>query len=1784
MNDQLDDRPIVVGVGASAGGLDAISQLLKGLPDDSRMSFVIIQHLDPTHKSALVEILARRTSIAITQVEKDTQIEPNHIYLIPPGKYLSIENCVLRLSAPQDPRGSRMAIDYFLRSLAEDQCEYGVGVILSGTGTDGTAGLQEIKHYGGLTVVQDPEGAEHGGMPRSAIDAVHVDYVLPAERIGQQLKRYVEFCQTHGPLSAQSVAQSETFDLSPILDLLRKEIKHDFRRYRKNTLMRRIQRRMGLHQLGQLSEYKALLADNPKERESLRCDLLIGVTRFFRDSKAWEVLDKKVIRPLMEQQDRTDPIRVWSAGCATGEEAYSIAMMLHEQIAVDRRKLPFQIFATDVADDALAFARTGLYPEAIMKDVPLERLRRFFKKEPGGYRVSKQLRESVVFANQNVLAQPPFAKLDLILCRNLLIYLQREAQDRVMSVFQFALKEGGVLFQGSTETVGGASDLFAPVSKKWRIFRRTGTKSWPPAGGTLAANIQPLPEFTAASQRPRREKPGDGIGPLVQRQLMQQHDRAVVVVNQEDRVLFAEGRSDLYLQFKSGVLPAKLPNVMEVARKGLKAKLRAALRKAWKTRGEEPIQTIEARAHRDGGIHRCQIQISQLLGRPEGDPALMVTFTPLEKVVLRPSPVSDHTERQLISESKSIASEQTVMELEHELTTTRDQLQSSIADLEAANEELKASNEEAMTMNEEMQSSNEELETSKEELQSLNEQLTTLNNQLEIKVEELEDTTNDLENLLTSSDIPTVFLDTQFRIRRYTPSCAGLFRFIAGDVGRPLADITSHFDDPDLIDDAQSVLRDLQPREKLVTSSDGSHHYRRCMLPYRTEDSRIQGVVMTFADITELTEAQQEAQRQLAQKQSIYASTPVGLAFVDTQLRYVSINKRLAEINGATVEEHLGKTVRDILPKELARIKCNAYQQVLDTGEGMYEIEVAGLTRDKTEKQVYLISCVPVTDDAGEILGINTVVQDITDRKHNEEALAAQQRKLRTITDAIPPLIAFVDRDYQYQFVNARYAHEFKRPIEEFIGQKVADIVGDEHFADIQPHLQAALSGEQVTYDLTLNVPDTDEVRFKEVTYVPETDADGAVSGVHVVVNDFTERKRAEIELADREAHLRRVIDGTQGFIGVLDVNGTILEVNEPALQVIGMTRDDVVGKPFWDTYWWNFDEQNKEKLKSLVQQAAAGEAVREDVTYRIAGDVRRMVDCNLRPVMNDDGNIRYLIPSGVDITDRHAAEVALLHKQQQLRMALSAGGMAAWEWTPEGSVWEIELLDLLGQSRDEEASSEQFFKSVHPEDLPGLREAWRRATKGEDEYHHEFRVIHADGRLQWLAGIGTATHDDDGNVNRMYGLNWDITARKERERQLQEARAAAEAANDSKSAFLANMSHEIRTPMTAILGYTELMSNLVENAEAKSHLQTIRHNGDFLLGIINDILDLSKIEANKFDVDFQRFNPANVVEDVRSIMNVRATESELSLDVQYRSEIPVEIESDPKRLKQILINLVGNAIKFTKKGGVNVGVSYEDGKLVFQITDSGIGIPAKQQDRLFQPFSQGDHSVNREFGGTGLGLAISNRLATMLGGSIRVESEEGRGSTFTVSVAVGNVDGVEMAQPKLGEVPLVVATSPETIALDCRVLVVDDRRDIRFLSRRFLTDAGATVKEAEDGEVAIKTYKETSENGNAFDLILLDMQMPRLDGYATAKQLRLLGFTGPIIALTADAMQGDMSKCIEAGCNDYLSKPIDKTRLLETVFRFSQTNGTKLGLSTTPNADHGQHQGKHGRRDREYR
>ncbi|MCC9603197.1 PAS domain S-box protein [Stieleria sp. JC731] len=1481
-------RPIVVGIGASAGGLNALTGFLENIPDDPGVAFVIVQHLDPNHSSSLVDILRRRTKLPVNQVDQEMLVEVNQLYVIPPGRYLSIKDGRLQLSEPQDNRGSRMAIDYFFISLAEYSSESSIGIVLSGTGTDGTAGLREIKHYGGLTIVQEPNEAEHAGMPNSAIDAVHIDYVLPVNQIGFRLKRYVDFCRRYGPLSAQVASRSENADLAPVLDLIRRELKQDFRRYRKNTLLRRIQRRMGLLQLEELSDYVKVLDDNSAEREALRRDLLIGVTRFFRDQIAWQQLEQQ-LDVLVERASRQSPIRVWCAGCATGEEAYSIAMLLLEKTEGLGKDAPFQIFATDVAEDALQIARSGVYPEAIMKDVPLGRLRRFFNKEPGTYRISKQLRESVVFASQNVLAQPPFAKLDLVLCRNLLIYLEREAQDRVLDVFQFGLKEGGILFLGNTESVGRAADLFSPISKKLRLFRRTSVKSWPPVETGYESNQQPLlPNSDIGQVTQRQGRRESGLGACVQRQVLQQLDRAVAVVNEKGKLLFVEGCADLYLKLNTGELSTELPDLIEVSRRGIKAKLRDGVRKAWDSKH---LIDIEGRVQRDGGFKRCHMRISRLLGRPE-DPAVLIVFTPLENVVSKEALVFHESHDSLIDET--VVSEHTMMELEHELATTREQLNSSIAELESANEALKASNEEAMTMNEELQSSNEELETSKEELQSLNEELTTLNNQLEIKVGELEESTNDLENIIASTDVPTIFLDSQFRIRRHTPSCVDLFRFIAGDLGRPLADISTRFEDPNLVDDAEKVLRDLRPRDRQIKSHDGNRWYHRRMLPYRTEDGRIQGVVMTFTEITDLLEAQQKAEQQLAQNKNIYSTAPIGLAFVDCDQRFISINERLASLSGLPAEAHLAQKIVSVMPTTFAEAISELCKRVLASGKPVIDSEVTGPSNASNDGRIFLTSCVPVNRPNGEIAGVNIVAQEITERKLAEQNLRRSEHRYRTVIDAtsaitwacpasglyIEPQLSWMRftgqtveeslgsgwqnavhpedveevirewnesiktfrpfrsehrirrRDGQYRWMSTSIAPipTDKGEVKEWFGMsfdvtdrkkseqslidlnrrlEVAQLAGgvgawewdidagtvqwsnslfdalgydkdsfDNRYEQIIAlihhedrsrvigHLNQVVAGHKSRYQIEHRILHHDgHFVWLSASGIPTKDTSGRVVSICGAAINITEQKLWETHLRDREAYLRRVLDNQLAFVALMDPEGTTLEVSQSALDTVGIAREDAIGRKEWDQPWWNFDEASRQQILQDYDNVRRGAIIRRDAIWWTNDNESLEVEYMLSPTYDDDGTLRHVIASAVDISDRKQAEYRMRHSEERYRALIDATAEIVWTTTASG---EVELdspswREYTGQTF-EQWKGWGWLDAIHPEDREVTAEKWRRAVITKSDCRMEYRVRHCSGEYRWTAVRAVPVLLDDGSVREWVGLNVDIQPQKNAE------------------------------------------------------------------------------------------------------------------------------------------------------------------------------------------------------------------------------------------------------------------------------------------------------------------------------------------------------------------------------------------------------------------------------------
>jgi two-component system CheB/CheR fusion protein len=843
----------IVGVGASAGGLEALELFLRRVPENSGIAFVIIQHLDPTHKGIMPELLQRATGMQVNQVRDRMRVKPNCVYVIPPNRDMSILHGVLHLFEPAAPRGLRLPIDFFLRSLAEDRGEHSIGVILSGMGSDGTMGLRAIKEKLGLVLVQEPASAKFDSMPRSAISAGLVDLVAPAEdlpgKIIDYLRHALVIARTDGPLN-----EKDQSALAKVLILLRAKTGHDFSMYKNNTLYRRIERRMIIHSIDRIAAYVRYLQENPQEVELLFKELLIGVTSFFRDPTAWEQLQQEAIPALLASHPAGGSLRAWSAGCSTGEEAYSLAIAFKE--AMEQVKpngnITLKIFATDLDRDAIDKARQGSYPASITADVSPERLRRFFIKEADGYRIGKEIREMVTFATQNIIMDPPFTKLDILICRNLLIYLTPEIQKKLLPLFHYSLNPGGVLLLGSAESLNTFSSLFAPLNVKSRLFRRC--ESFLPAE-PLAFPASYVSALPGVSKDLIMLKPTTNLQSLADSILLQRFSPPAVLVNDKGDILYINGRTGKYLEPAAGKANW---NIFAMTREGLRFDLGNAFQKAF--RQKEAVTVKGLKVATNGDKQTVDITI-QAIAEPEALRGMvMIVFTDVAKPVEKKAPGRSRT--------ASVGADR-VLELEQEFQQCRDELQTTREEMQSSQEELKSTNEELQSTNEEMQSTNEELTTSREEMQSMNEELQMVNAEQQSKMDELSRLNNDMKNLLNSTEIVTIFLDNELRVRRYTTGADRLFKLIPGDVGRPLSDIVNELIYPGMTKEAQEVLRTLAFSEKQITATDGRWFSVRIM-PYRTMDDVISGLVITFVNITaaksleaELREENARLRRQL---------------------------------------------------------------------------------------------------------------------------------------------------------------------------------------------------------------------------------------------------------------------------------------------------------------------------------------------------------------------------------------------------------------------------------------------------------------------------------------------------------------------------------------------------------------------------------------------------------------------------------------------------------------------------------------------------------------------------------------------------------------------------------------------------------------------------------------------------------------------------------------------------------------------------------------------------------
>ena len=1046
-------RPTVVGIGASAGGLHALKRFFSTVEPQHDIAYVVVVHLAAEQKSHLADVLQPHIPMPVQQVTETTPLEANHVYVIPPASNISAVDSHLRLSALEERGRDRAPIDHFFNTLADTHDGHAVAVVLSGSGSDGAQGVRRVREQGGIVLVQDPSQAEFDGMPRGAVATGVADLVLPAEEMPARIREFVRTQPDVTP-EANRRMDSEQDRVPRVLTQLRARTGHDFSRYKRSTIERRIERRMQLRGIEQLDAYLDVLRDHTDEAHSLADDLLINVTRFFRDRSVFDHLEQRVIPELFARKGVDGRIRVWSVGCSTGEEAYSMGILLLEA-AARRGEVPqLQLFASDMHHRSLRVAREGLYPETIEADVSQERLDRFFQQENHGYRVRKDLREMIVFAPHNVLRDPPFSHIDFIACRNLLIYLQREVQEEVIQLFHYALQGEGYLLVGTAETVEG-SELFRLESKEHHIYRRRDVRRGEIRVPIISLASAPAAPLLAPRNTAQRATPTLGYGGLHEK-MVERYAPPSVLVNQEHAVLHVSESAGRYLQV-SGV-PSN--NIFRLVKEELRVELRAALhlaRDRQTTSRSKPIpMTI------DGVARNVTLRVSPT-GTADMEGLVLIIFDE----TLEPD---GGDAAQLVDVA--------ARELEAELYMTKSRLEALVEEFDTSQEEMRASNEELQSANEELRSTMEELETGKEELQSINEELQTVNQENRHRVEELAQVSSDLQNLFKATDIATLFLDRNMRILRFTPRVGELFNVRNTDRGRPLADLTHRLGYSGLLDDAQKVLDTLVRIEREVESEDGRWHLIR-VLPYRTVEDRIEGVVITIVDVTRLKQSVAEARRFTALAES--SGEFIGMS--DLSLSPFYVNKAGLRLVGLdSGEQTTPASVLDFFfPGDRVFLQQEFFPRVLREGRGKTEIRFRHF---RTHQPIWVIySVVTLTDETGAVLGFGMVTHDITERKESEQALAASEQRFRALVTATSYIVFRMSPDWgEVRELTARapltnpvrasrgWLDEYVHPDDHHaVWSAIQEAIRNRRMLEVEH--RAAKSDDDITWMLTRAVP-----------------------------------------------------------------------------------------------------------------------------------------------------------------------------------------------------------------------------------------------------------------------------------------------------------------------------------------------------------------------------------------------------------------------------------------------------------------------------------------------------------------------------------------------------------------------------------------------------------------------------------------------------------------------------------------------------------------------------------------
>lgn len=1211
-----DDRPShYVGIGASAGGLEAIETLFSHMPSENGLAFIIVQHLSPDYKSFMVELLSKKTQMPVHRAEEGMEVEAANIYLIPPKKILTIFHGKLLLRDQDNTRGITLPIDIFMRSLAEDQNEKAIAIILSGTGSDGARGVRAIKEYGGMVMVQDAETAKFDGMPRAAISTGVADFILPPAEMPDQLLAFAEHPYVTKEKRSETLLNDED-GLTRIFSELRQRTKVDFTFYKPSTITRRIERRMTVNQIDDLRDYVGFLQSHPGEVITLYRELLIGVTSFFRDTEAMEELAETILPDLLERNKNRE-IRFWVAGCSTGEEAYTLAILAKEALEREKINRDLKIFATDIDRDAIVQAGGGIYPESIAADLNPRLVTKYFYRRDDNYQIARTVREMVVFAQHNLIKDPPFTKIDLVSCRNLLIYLQPILQEKVMEMFNFSLNPGGVLFLGASETIGNMTEYFDTLHQKFKLYRSRG-RARPLGHESLfvpGQEMRPRPQPLVSRADRHRYGVQDESG-MIKRYLdllMAHYVPLSVIVNEQMEILHVLGDVTGYFKIPSGKI---VYEITKMASRELAIPLATGLQKVFRT--QEEISYSGIRMERPDGMRSVRIRLVPFPEKKGAEPLAAVFFEE-EKKEPQDAPDPDVT----YDLGKEV--HQRLKDLEHELQFARENLQATVEELETSNEELQATNEELLASNEELQSTN-------EELQSTNEELYTVNAEYQNKILELTELNNDVENLLTSSRIGTLILDEDLKIRKFSPEIARIFYILEKDVGRPLTHLTHRLLDFDPSEAALAVLRGSRSLERDISADDGRWYLTR-VVPYHIGPHTFSGVVLTFVDISDLRRTQTCLAQSLETTQDIVRHMPAGLFVYSMNdlgaLLLESCNTEAERLTGVRQEDWVGRRFEEIWPNAGRTGVTEKFLRVMETGETCFLEEV--VYEDDHLQGVYRIHAFRLP---GKRLAVS--FEDTTERSRMRRELKAGEKRYRKLFETMAQGVVYQKADGVIVSANSSAERILGLTLDQMQGRTSTDprwravqedgspLAGEDH-----PSMVSLRTGRPVRgFVMGVHNPAFDEIRWILVNATPEFE-EGQEEPVHVYTTfeDITERILSERRLTRTQTLLNHAFQAAGLAWWDWDIQKGIVRASELKGRLIGYDPEEVgEDLAFWTS---RIHPADHDRVMQTMRDYLEGKSGRYEVSYRLrtrSGDYVFLEDVGEVVERTEDGRCARMV------------------------------------------------------------------------------------------------------------------------------------------------------------------------------------------------------------------------------------------------------------------------------------------------------------------------------------------------------------------------------------------------------------------------------------------------------------------------------------------------------------------------------------------------------------------------------